>query len=312
MILSRIVYGCASSPMLAGEDVSEVLDQVFALGVNVYDTAENYGLSECSLGNWIRSRGIREKVHIISKGCHPYGRNRMTPEDLKQDLEQSLQRLQTDYIDTYFLHRDDVERPVGPIVEALNEFHKAGKIGRFGGSNWTVARIREANAYAHAHGLIPFTVSSPHYGLAVQVEDPFGGSSGCVNISGQGQSEELAFYECSQMPVFAYSSLGRGFFTGRVRSDKPKEALQVLDEFAVKGFCHPENFERLARAEELAREKKATVAQIALAWVLNQKISVWPIVSSSSPERFKSNMKALDIILSEEELQWLDLQTEEI
>ena len=73
MLLSRIVYGCASDAMSKGEDVTDVLDQVLDMGVNIFDTAENYGLSECSLGNWIKSRGIRNRVHIITKGCHPYG-----------------------------------------------------------------------------------------------------------------------------------------------------------------------------------------------------------------------------------------------
>lgn len=310
MALSKIVYGCASGAMLEGQDVSDVLDQVLDMGVNVFDTAENYGLSECSLGNWIKSRGVRNRVHIISKGCHPYERDRVTPEDLKEDLEKSFRRMQTDYIDTYLFHRDDISKPVGPIVEVLNECHKAGLIGRFGGSNWTVKRIQEANAYASAHGLLPFTVSSPHYGIGVQVEDPFGGSSGCVNISGKSQEKEREYYEISQMPVFSYSSLSRGFFTGRVKSSEPENAVNVLDKFAVKGFCHPENFKRLERVEQLAAERDATVPQIALAWLLNQKMNVYPIVSSTNPERFRDNLKALDIRLDEGEIKWLNLEEE--
>ena len=311
MELSRIVYGCASDAMLAGMDVSDLLDRVLDMGVNVFDTAENYGLSECSLGNWVKTRGNRNRVHIITKGCHPYERDRVTPEDLRLDVEKSLRRLQIDHIDTYFLHRDDISQLVGPLVEALNELHRDGKIGRFGGSNWTAARILEANAYAHAHGLLPFTVSSPHFGLAVQVEDPFGGSSGCVNISGDKQAKEREFYEVSQMPVFAYSSLGRGFFTGRVRSSEPENASAVLDKYAVKAFCYPENFRRLERAEKLASEIGATVPQIALAWILSQKMDVYPIVSSQNADRFASNMKALEIKLSESDIKWLDLQTDQ-
>ena len=234
----------------------------------------------------------------------------MTPEDLREDLEKSFRQLQTDYIDTYFLHRDDISKPVGPLVEALNECHKAGLIGRFGGSNWTVKRIQEANEYAHSHGLIPFTVTSPHYGIGVQVEDPFGGSSGCVNISGKSQEKEREYYEVSRMPVFSYSSLGRGFFTGRVKSSEPENAVNVLDKFAVKGFCHPENFRRLERVEQLAAEKGASVPQIALAWILNQKMNVYPIVSSTNPKRFKDNIAALEIRLTDEEIRWLDLQDE--
>lgn len=307
MKLSRIVYGCASQAMLDGEDVSDLLDKVLELGVNVFDTAENYGKSEIVLGNWIESRGNRDRIHIITKGCHPHSRDRVTPEDLKEDLENSFIRLKTDYIDTYFLHRDDSSQPVGPLVELLNKYHKEGRIGRFGGSNWTVKRINEANVYASEHGLIPFTVSSPHYGIGVQLEDPFGGSDGCVNISGPEMKTEREYYETSQMPVFAFSSLGRGFFTGRVKSDAPEKAPEVLDKFAVKGFCHPENFERLRRVELLAKEKDATVAQISLAWILNQKLNVFPIVSSNNYERFKSNCRAADIRLTQAELDWLDM-----
>ncbi len=311
MKLSKIVYGCASKEMRDGEDVSYLLDQIYDLGINVFDTAENYGLSECSLSRWISSRGNRDKIHIITKGCHPYERDRVTPEDMKADIEKSLQRLHTDYLDTYFLHRDDTTKETGPLVEMLNECHKAGLIGRFGGSNWTVERIREANEYAHAHGLLPFTVSSPHFGIAVQVEDPFGGSSGCISISGEEHEKDREYYEVSGMPVFSYSSLGRGFFSGRVISSEPENAKNVLDEFAVKGYCYPENFKRLARVEQMAAERGATVAQIALAWILNQKMDVYPIMSSMNPQRFESNMKARDIRLSEQELMWLDLQTDE-
>lgn len=307
MELSRIVYGCASEAMLKGEDVCDLLDKVLDLGVNVFDTAENYQLSEVALGNWISSRKNRDKIHIITKGCHPYERDRVTPEDFVADIEKSFKQLKTDYIDTYFFHRDDSKVPVGPLVEIANEYHKAGKIGRFGGSNWTVKRIKEANDYASLHGLVPFTVSSPHYGIGVQAVDPYGGSDGCVNISGPGMEEERNFYEVSRMPVFSFSSLGRGFFTGRVKSDNPEGAKDVLDEFAYKGYCYPENFERLARVEKMAKEKGATVAQISLAWLLNQNMDVYPIVSSNNYDRFKQNLGALDIKLSKDELDWLDL-----
>ncbi|MEZ4634705.1 MAG: aldo/keto reductase [Caldilineaceae bacterium] len=85
----------------------------------------------------------------------------MTPTTSPRDLHDSLARLQVDFVDLYLLHRDNPAVPVGPIVEVLNEHHKAGKIGAFGGSNWSPARIAEANAYAAANGLKPFVASSP-------------------------------------------------------------------------------------------------------------------------------------------------------
>ena len=207
--LSRIIYGCATEAMIKGENVNELLDKAFALGINTFDTAENYGLSEVSLGNWMKERNNRDKVVVITKGCHPYdGVDRMTPEYLKQDIEQSFERLQTDYIDIYLLHRDVLEVPVEPIVDVFNEYHKAGKIGVFGGSNWTVERIQEANDYAREHNLKGFTVSSPNYSLCRQVNDPWGGSAGCVTITGDENKAARQWYIDNEIAVLAYSSLG--------------------------------------------------------------------------------------------------------
>ena len=161
--LSRVVFGCAIEPMLKGENVNDLLDAVYDMGINVFDTAENYGQSETSLGNWMRERKNREKLVVISKGCHPYERNRVTPEDMRRDIEQSFQRLGTDSIDIYFLHRDDRNIDPGVMVEVLNEYYQEGKIKAFGGSNWSCERIEQANHYADRHGLQPFTVSSPNF-----------------------------------------------------------------------------------------------------------------------------------------------------
>jgi len=94
--LSRIIYGCTTEAMMKGQNVNKLLDEIYALGINTFDTAENYGLSEVSLGNWMRERNNRDKVVVITKGCHPYdGVDRMTPEYLKQDIElsQKMQQL---------------------------------------------------------------------------------------------------------------------------------------------------------------------------------------------------------------------------
>lgn len=307
--LSKIIFGCAIPSMIQGEDADELLDEVYAQGITTFDTAENYGLSEASLGHWLKNRGNREKVVIISKGCHPYdGRDRVTPEDLQHDIEQSFERLGTDYIDIYLMHRDDLKVEPGPMVEILNEYHKAGKIGAFGGSNWTHQRIAEANRYAAEHGLVPFSVSSPNLGICNQIGDPWGGGPGCVTISGPSNEEARAWYRDNHIPVLAYSSLGRGMFAGLVKSNDMEGAKKILDPNAVKGYCYPENFERLARAEQLAKEKNCTVPQIALAWIMNQDFEVFPLVSARKASRIESNAQALDIKLTKEEVEWLDLR----
>src|SRR5690606_6316038 len=117
---------------------------------------------------------LRDKVVIVGKGAHlNRDRRRVTPWDITSDLYDSLARFQTDCIDLYLLHRDDPDFPVGPIVEVLNEHLRAGRIGAFGASNWTVERIQAANAYAAEHGLEPFVASSPNLSLADQIKEPW-------------------------------------------------------------------------------------------------------------------------------------------
>ena len=110
------------------------------------------------------------------------------------------------------------------------------------------------------------------------------------------------------MPVIAYSSLGHGLFSGRVKSSEPEKAKEVMDAPAMKGYDCPENFERLRRCEELAAEKHCTVPEIAMAWIYNQNLNTFAVVSSSKAERMQQNIDAMYRKLSEQEVQYLDLQ----
>lgn len=304
--VSRLVFGCANSLMISGGDASKALDSAMDLGINTFDTAENYGLSELSLGNWIRERNNRDNVVIISKGCHPYGTDRVTPEDLKQDIEQSFKRLGTDYIDIYLMHRDNKALDPAPMVEILNEYHSKGLIGAFGGSNWTHDRIELANNYAREHGFVEFTVSSPGFSLARTARNPWIGDG--VSISGPENVEARKWYKENKMPVIAFSSLGRGFLSGKIKKEDSNTFDAALDEPAKTGFVSDDNILRLERAEKLASEKGATASQIALAYLFNQKFEVYPIVTSLKPEHIASNAESLNIKLTEEECLWLDLE----
>ncbi len=308
--VSRLIFGTTSLDAGRQDYSDELLDAVYAQGINTFDTARVYGNgSEIALGQWIAKRGLWEKVNVITKGCHPDGeRKRVSRADILSDCGESLERLGVEKIDGYLLHRDDPEVPVGEIVETLNDLKEEGKIGAFGGSNWTHGRIAEANAWAEKHGMTGFTMSSPQYSLAVQVVDPWGGKA--LSIAGPKEAEARAFHRQAEIPVLAYSSLGRGFMTGKVLSARPEEAGKVLDQYAMKGFAFPENFERLRRAEELGKKYGKTVAQIALAWLLGQKEDVYPILSVSRGERMKSNLEALEISLTAQELKWLNLEAE--
>lgn len=304
--VSRLIFGCAYPGMIQGNDESAWLDQVYAAGFTAFDTAENYGQSEAVLGNWMASRGLRDKVTVITKGCHPYGSPRVSKACIQEDFEKSLRRLQTDYVDIYLLHRDDPSKPVAPLMDALNAYVRAGKICRIGASNWTLKRFIEANEYAAENGLVPFTFTSPNYSLARQVRDPWGG--GCTALSGAENASEREWYAKNGIGVIAYSSLAHGFLSGKAKSDEPEKLEALLDEGGRTGYFCAENLQRLARAEKLAAEKGKTVSQIALNYVLSDPLGIFPAVSATKQGHLEKNIEALDFVLTEEECAWLDLR----
>lgn len=323
--VSRIVFGTATPKMFAAfrsvygdapdfnerlEAAFEMLDEMYSTGVNCFDCADHYG--EEPLGEWLESRGLHDKVAILTKGAHHNKwRKRVTDYDILHDAHNSLAKLKTDHLDIYMLHRDDPEKDVGPIVDVLNRLHDEGKIGAFGVSNWTLERFEEANDYALKHGLTPFSVVSPNFGLADQIEDPWGG--GCVTISGPANKAARDYYADHNVPVFAYSSMARGFFSGLIKSDQPEEALKILDEAGRKGYAYPENFERLRRCEIYAKETGMTVPQIAMAWIFNQpKLDVFALSSPVTKQMMETNIEASSMQLSTDVCQWLNLEMDSI
>lgn len=306
--VSRILYGTAIQPFLDGGDGMELLDAVYAMGVNTIDTGRVYGKAEQVIGKWMEERRIRDKVVILSKCAHPdaSGKKRVNEKEIRADFAESSGYLRTDFIDIYLLHRDDPDIGAGEIVEIMNALHGEGKIGAFGVSNWTHRRIAEANEYAARHHLIPFTVSSPNFGLAEQVKDPWGG--GCVSISGPANKAARDWYRENKMPVIAYASLAHGLLSGKVKSREQEKAGEILDEFAMKGYVCPDNFERLRRCEELAEKKNCTVSQIAMAWIFQQDLNTLAVVGTSRASRMKTNIEAMHLELSKQEAAYLDLQ----
>lgn len=293
--VSRLVQGTVMlHPKTEPENLA-LLDAVFEAGCNTFDSAHVYGNGECErvFGRWIKSRNIREKVVILDKGAHhTQDRKRVTPFDITADIHDSLARLQTTYIDLYLLHRDDPSVPVGPIVEILHEHRAAGRIRAFGGSNWTVARLREANEYAERHHLTPFAVSSPHFSLADQIEAPW---EDCITITGEAQEADRAWYVQTQFPLFCWSSLAGGWFSGRLtRANQADHAKELY----MRCYGCEKNWQRLESAESLGRKRGYSAAQIALAYVLNQPFQVFPLVAAYTPEEFKSSAAALEIALS--------------
>lgn len=291
---------------MSGKDCNAILDNMLANGINTIDTARNYNLAEASIGRWITERNNREQVVIISKGGHPSvsGRKRINEIDVRKDLEESLKLLNTSYIDIYMLHRDDPSISVEEIMTFMNKFIDEGEIKAIGVSNWQYKRIIEANNYAIKNGLKPIVLSSPHYSLEVQVDDPWDGT--CETITGEKHYEDRKYYEESQMPVIAFSSLGRGLLTGKFKSNELDKISKIMDANAIKGYAYPVNYKRLARCEEIASKKNATVPQIALSYLFNSTMDTYAIVSMSSNQMIMDNLKSLNIDLTEEEILYLE------
>ena len=296
--VSAICYGAL--PFGAVPD--ETLDRLFGIfcdaGGNFFDTAHCYcawredgdGVSERVLGACVRRHGGREALVIASKGGHPeiapyYPRPEryLAPEVISADIDDSLQRLQMEVIDLYYLHRDDARVPVGEIIETLNAEVSRGRIRYLGASNWRTARIAEANAYAAAHGLRGFVISQPQFSLA-QPTNVMGDDPCMRHLTGV----DIRWHAETGLPVAAYTSTAGGFFAGRAG-----------------GFDTPENYARRQRAEQLAASLGATPTQFALAWLLAQPFPVIPILGTTQPAHLAEALAATQWRLSAKEAQWL-------
>ncbi len=308
--VSRIVQGTIMLRVDAIDQGYALLDAAFEAGYNTFDTAHGYGGGDCErvLGRWIKDRDIRDKVVILTKGAHHNAdRRRVTPFDITADLHDSLARLGTDYVDLYLLHRDDPAVPVGPIVDVLNEHFEAGRIRVFGGSNWSHVRLAEANAYAAARGVKPFGASSPNFSLAEQVEEPW---DNCISIAGPSQSEARAWYLDNKMPVFAWSSLAGGFFSGRFTRASMDAMPDDCPDIPVRCYRSEDNLKRLDRVHELAAKKGVSVPQVAVAYVLHHPMDTYALVAPVNSAEIRDTAAAASLVLTDEEMAWLDLREE--
>ncbi|MDQ0901351.1 MULTISPECIES: aldo/keto reductase [unclassified Paenibacillus] len=295
--VSKLIMGSDFFRLDNGQEVSEILGHYLSIGGNTIDTAFIYcgGQSEQALGIWLDEMGNRDDINIFTKGAHHDASGpRVNAEAIRSDLFTSLERLHTDYIDLYALHRDDPSTPVGVILEALNEHVEAGRIRAFGGSNWTHERLQEAADYAEQHGLIGFSFSSPNLSLA-KANEPFW--AGCVSTDEQA----LRWHEAKQFPLLSWSSQARGFFTGRFTPENRENAD------LVRVFYSDENWTRLRRAEQLAQEKGVSAIQIALAYVLSQPFPACALIGPRSEAEMLSCRDGAQLVLSAQELAWLDL-----
>ena len=274
--------------------MAALLDEYLERGGNAIDTAFEYqqGHAEFLLGHYLKSRGVREKIVLIGKAAHSPNN---IPDVIDAQLQRSLERLHTDALDIFYLHRDNAKVPVGEWVDAVNAQVRAGRIrGVIGVSNWMPARIDAANDYAKKHGLKCFSVVSNSLSLARTLEPIW---PGCVHISDDTQHE---WFERTQMPLFSWSSQARGFFTGRV---KPGD---LSDPDVARCFNSPANWQRKQRAEELALKRGVTANEIAVAYVLCQRFPTFAVIGPRTIDELTDSLGALGLVLTDAEVKWLE------
>ncbi|GAA3083938.1 aldo/keto reductase [Rhizobium viscosum] len=290
---SVVTLGFEFFPNFAAASLT--LDTFYEAGGNVFDTAFVYGggKTESIFGDWHTSRQVpREEIVLIGKGAHS---PLCYPDVISKQLDQSLNRLKTDYVDIYFMHRDNIDVPVGEFVDAMDAEVKRGRIrGIFGGSNWTRERFDEATAYAKKNGKAAPAALSNNFSLA-EMLDPIW--AGCVAASDDGWKKWL---NEKQIPNFAWSSQGRGFFTDRAGRDKRD------DEEIVRCWYSDRNFERRDRAIALAKELGRHPIHIALAYVIAQPFPVIPLIGPRTIAELEDSLSALDIKLTPEQVKWLE------
>lgn len=285
-----------------------LLEAFAAKGGNFIDTARSYGdwipdapkgASERAIGAWLKSQD-RSKFVIATKGGFfdlrvGDWRPRVTPDDIGADLGESLEHLGVQTIDLYWLHSDNPAVPVEPIIDALIAHQKAGSIRYFGASNWTPERIQAAQAYARSIGHDGFAAVQPFWGLAKP------------NAEGAAAAGYGFYYEdglqsvhTNSLPMVPYSGQSRGLFA---KLEAGGEASLRDDLKAM--YLNDTNRAVLPVLQAMARDHKASVNDISLAYLTCQPIQTIPIVGASTVEQIQQTIKAAGIKLSASELERL-------
>jgi aryl-alcohol dehydrogenase-like predicted oxidoreductase len=270
----------------------DVLDRFAAAGLNAIDTADVYsawvpgnsgGESETIIGEWMKARGNRERIVVITKVGSPMGKGKegLSARYIAEAVEASLKRLQIEAIDLYLSHWPDMATPVEETLGAYQRLIKEGKIRWCGASNLSPKLLEVALAASKAKGLPRYEVLQPEYNLADRNE--FDGA-----LADLCQREQIG--------VTTYFSLAKGFLTGKYRSEADLSKSPRGD--GVKAYLNPRGFRILDALEAVAARHKAKPAEVALAWVMARPGVTAPIASATSVEQTGSLARATELALT--------------
>lgn len=277
-----------------------LLDSFTGAGFNFIDSADVYsrwhpgnqgGESEAIIGNWLKARGGRDKVIIATKlaGEMGPGKKGLSRKYMMRAVEDSLRRLQTDYIDLYQSHRDDPETPIEETLSAYAELIKAGKVREIGASNFSAARLAESLTISTEKDLPRYRSLQPHYSLVERSEF-------------EGPLEDLCLRE--KVGVIGYYSLASGFLTGKYRSAADLEGRARGGRVAK--YMNGYGFGVLKALDEVAARYSAKPGQIALAWLIARPSVTAPIASATNLEQLAELMQAAEIKLDAAAIQQID------
>ena len=283
---------------------AELLDHFVEAGFNMVDTADVYsnwvagnhgGESEMLIGKWLKKSGKRDQILVATKVGLPMGEGKkgLSKKHILHSAEESLERLQTDYIDLYQSHTEDATTPQEETLETYAELMKSGKVRAIGASNFKAETLRQAIEVSHQKRLPRYESLQPHYNLYVREEFESGPAQVCAE---------------NDIGVITYFSLAAGFLTGKYRSEK--DSANRARGSRVQQYMNSRGFRILAALDKVAAEYGATPAQIALAWLMAKPPVTAPIASATSVKQLDELLGAAQIALDGEAMAKLDRASE--
>ncbi|MEH1894839.1 MAG: aldo/keto reductase [Nostoc sp.] len=299
--VSPLCFGGNVFGWTINEDTSfKILDHFIAAGGNFIDTADVYskwasgnqgGESETILGKWLKQRGNREQVVIATKVGNDLGikGKGLSRKYIQQAVEDSLQRLQTDYIDLYQSHIDDESIPLEETLETYGELISQGKVRVIGASNYSASRLAQALQISQQHGYPRYESLQPRYNL----------------YSRSDYEQDLQLLSQEQgIGVINYSSLASGFLSGKYRSEQDLSISARGN--SVKQYLNARGFRILKAVDEVAKTYNSTPTQVSLAWLIARPTITAPIVSATNIEQLNDIIKAIDLKLDPDAIDLLN------
>lgn len=282
-------------------DGIRLLDHFVESGFNMVDTADIYsnwapgnsgGESETIIGKWLKQSGKRDRILIATKLGLDLGGGKkgLSKKYILSEVEESLSRLQTDYIDLYQSHTEDRETPQQETLEAYSELITSGKVRAIGASNFRPETLREALEISRKESLPRYESLQPNYNLYTRAEFENGLEALCRE---------------NQIGVIPYYSLASGFLTGKYRSEK--DLVNRSRGSGVQKYLNPRGFRILAALDEVAKDHNATPAQISLGWLLAKPAITAPIASATTVKQLDELLAATRLDLTADEIEKLDV-----